>query len=46
MGISPNVIDYDTVYKYIVMDKMDSHLMDVISKQEGILSNSQQKQII
>lgn len=45
-GISPNVIDIDTVSKYIVMDKLDTHLYDVLVKQNGILTRTQQKQII
>jgi tRNA A-37 threonylcarbamoyl transferase component Bud32 len=45
-GVSPNIIDYDTVSKYIVMDKMDRHLTDIINKQEGLLTKIQQKQII
>ncbi len=45
-GVSPNIIDIDTVSKYIVMDKMDKHLIDIIQKQEGLLSKAHQKQII
>lgn len=45
-GISPNVIDVDTVSKYIVMEKMDKHLIDVMKKQKGTLSKSQQQQIV
>lgn len=44
-GVSPNVIDIDTVSKYIVMEKMDGHLLDKIRKQ-GCLTRSQQRQII
>ena len=46
LGASPNVIDIDTVSKYIVMEKMDKHLVDLIKQQEGSLSKQQQKQII
>jgi predicted Ser/Thr protein kinase len=46
VGASPDVVDYDTVSKYIVMQKMDHHLLEVITKQGGVLSKSQQKQII
>lgn len=46
LGAAPNVIEIDTVSKYIVMDKMENHLVDVISKQEGTLTKKQQKQII
>jgi tRNA A-37 threonylcarbamoyl transferase component Bud32 len=45
-GISPNIIDTDTVSKHIVMDKMDKHLLETIKKQEGNLSKTHQKQII
>ena len=44
-GVSPNIIDIDTVSKYIVMEKMDGHLLDKIKKQ-GDMSRSQQRQII
>ena len=44
-GVSPNVIDIDTVSKYIVMEKMDGHLLDKIKKQGG-LTRTQQRQII
>ena len=45
VGASPNVIDIDTVSKYIVMEKMDSHLYDKIKEQKYV-SREQQKQII
>ena len=44
-GASPNVIDIDTVSKYIIMDKMDTHLVDTM-KEQGPLTKLQQKQII
>lgn len=46
VGASPNVIDRDTVSKYIVMEKMDRHLTDVMKSQSGDLTTYQQKQII
>jgi len=46
LGASPNVIDRDTVSKYIVMEKMDRHLVDVMKSQSGDLTTHQQKQII
>jgi tRNA A-37 threonylcarbamoyl transferase component Bud32 len=46
LGASPNVIDIDTVSKYIVMDKMDRHLLDIMNEQGGTLTKHQQKQII
>lgn len=45
-GIAPKVIDIDTVSKYIVMEKMDKHLVDVMKEQNGDLTEEQQKQII
>lgn len=45
-GISPRAYDYDTVSKYIVMEKMDGHLIDLIAKQKGILHKYQQKRIV
>jgi tRNA A-37 threonylcarbamoyl transferase component Bud32 len=45
-GISPKIIDYDTVGKYIVMEKMDKHLKDILETQNGLLSLTQQKQLI
>ena len=43
VGISPNVIDIDTVSKYIVMEKMDKHLVDLMKQQQGELTKQQQK---
>jgi len=45
-GIAPKVIEIDTVSKYIVMEKMDKHLVDVMKEQNGNLTEDQQKQII
>jgi len=45
-GISPKIIEIDTVSKYIVMEKLDTHLLDVIKKQKKDITKSQQKQII
>lgn len=42
-GIAPKVHDYDVVSKYIVMEKMDSHLYDIIRKKG--LSKKHQKRI-
>ena len=44
--ISPKVIDVDTVSNYIVMEKMDEHLFDLMKKQKGDLTESQQKQLM
>ena len=45
-GIAPRVVEYDSVSKYIVMEKMDIHLIDLIKKQKGTLLRNQQLQII
>ena len=45
-GISPKVIEIDTVSKTIIMEKMDTHLTDIMTQQNGDLTLSQQKQII
>lgn len=44
--ISPKIIEIDTVSKYIVMEKLDEHLYDVIKKQNGNIKKSDQKQLI
>lgn len=45
-GIAPRVVEYDSVSKYIVMEKMEFHLVDLMKKQKGSLLRSQQLQII
>ncbi|MCP3686725.1 MAG: hypothetical protein GY861_29150, partial [bacterium] len=40
MGVSPRVVDVDTVSKYIVMEKLDRHLYDVLKKNKGIMSQN------
>jgi predicted Ser/Thr protein kinase len=45
VGAAPNILDVDTVSKYIVMERMDSHLLDRI-KVQGFVTKEQQKQII
>jgi hypothetical protein len=45
-GISPSVYETDSVLKYIVMEKMDCHLKDVMKKQNGNLTKNQQISII
>jgi tRNA A-37 threonylcarbamoyl transferase component Bud32 len=44
--ICPKIIDIDTVSKFIVMEKLDKHLFEVIKEQKGILTVDQQKQLI
>jgi tRNA A-37 threonylcarbamoyl transferase component Bud32 len=45
-GISPKVIEIDTVKKTIVMEKLDIHLIDLIKEQNGDLKIYQQRDII
>jgi tRNA A-37 threonylcarbamoyl transferase component Bud32 len=45
-GIAPEVIDYDTVLNYIVMEKMDYHLKELLKKQKGKLTKHQQLEIV
>jgi predicted Ser/Thr protein kinase len=45
--ISPQVYDYDTVSKYILMEKMDEHFFNLVkNKQKGRIFKFQQKRII
>lgn len=44
-SVSPHVYDYDTVSKYIVMEKMDKHLYEEI-KRRGSLSKKHQERIL
>lgn len=45
-GAAPDIIDIDTVSKYIVMEKLNNHLWDIIIKNNGLLSKYYQKQLI
>ena len=44
-GIAPRVYDYDTVSKYIVMERMDRHLYEDIKK-KGVLTKKNQERIL
>ena len=44
--ISPEIIEIDTVSKYIVMEKLDKHLYDIMKKHNGNITKTDQKQII
>jgi len=46
VGVAPNVIDVNEEEKFIVMDRMSKHLLDVMKTQDGELTKEQQKQII
>jgi predicted Ser/Thr protein kinase len=45
VGVAPKVYNYDTVSKYIVMERMDRHLLDDIRK-KGYLTKKQQERIL
>ena len=45
-GLSPRVIDCDTIAKTMTMEKMDYDLVDLIQKQKGKLTKKQQEEII
>ena len=44
-GICPKVIDIDLENNFIVMEKLEIHLYEVMKKQNGIITKSQQQQI-
>jgi tRNA A-37 threonylcarbamoyl transferase component Bud32 len=45
-GISPKIKEVDTVLNFIIMEKMDGHLHEIMKKQDGNLTKSQQINII
>lgn len=45
-GISPKIRDYDTVSKYIVMDLLDKHILEVLDAQQWTLTEPQQNAIL
>jgi tRNA A-37 threonylcarbamoyl transferase component Bud32 len=45
-GVAPEVIEVDAMFNYIVMKKMDVHLIDLMKKQNGELTKTQQNDII
>jgi predicted Ser/Thr protein kinase len=45
-GISPTIIEYDTVFNYIVMEKLDHNLLDIMKAQNKELTKTQQNQLI
>lgn len=46
LSIAPKIYEVDLVNNYIIMEKMDCHLVDIMKKQNGDLTEIQQKQII
>lgn len=45
-GVAPKVYDCDTVGKWILMEKMDSHLYEQLNKEKGSLSKKHQERLI
>jgi hypothetical protein len=45
VGVTPHVYDFDTVSKYIVMDRMDRHLYEEV-KRRGSLTKRYQERIL
>lgn len=45
-GIAPQITDVNTDTKYIVMQKLDTHLVSKMEKQQGCMTQGQQKQVI
>lgn len=45
-GVAPRVYDYDTVGKWILMEKMDRHLYEQIDEAKGVLSKKDQERLV
>ena len=45
-GIAPRVLDVNTVLKYIVMEKLDIQLIDIITKRRGVLNQTVLNQLL
>jgi tRNA A-37 threonylcarbamoyl transferase component Bud32 len=45
-AISPRIVDYDTEQKFIVMEKMDCHLVQLIQANNGVLTEGFQDQLL
>lgn len=45
-NLSPKIIDVDTKNKFIVMEKMDYHLLDEININGGLLTEKRQKELV
>lgn len=46
IGVSPNIIEYNLDNKFIVMEKLDETLLDILQTQRGKLTIRQQKRIL
>tara|TARA_Y100001970_G_C14172827_1_gene825151 strand:+ start:640 stop:1395 length:756 start_codon:yes stop_codon:yes gene_type:complete len=45
-GISPKIIDYNYDYKYVIMEKLDETLFDILKENKGGLDEKYQQMII
>jgi tRNA A-37 threonylcarbamoyl transferase component Bud32 len=45
-GVAPRVISIDTVQKFIVMEELDMQLITLLTKTKGVLTKSQQLEIV
>ncbi len=45
-GIAPKIIEYNPVEKYIVMERLDKTLVELLKEQKNVLTKSQQEKII
>lgn len=45
-GAAPSVYEINPIYNYIIMDKMDEHLIDIMKNQNGNLTKTQQNDVI
>lgn len=44
-GIAPRVYEYNTVEKWIIMEKMDCHFYEIIKKKKGIITKKHQERL-
>ena len=46
VGVAPRVYEYDTIGKWILMEKMDKHLYDQLEEKKGVLHKKQQLRLL
>lgn len=46
VGVAPRVYDYDTVGKWILMEKMDGHLFEKIKEDKGVVKKRDQQRLL
>ena len=46
MGVSPSIIEYNLDNKFIVMEKLEKTLLDILKRQKGKLTIKQQRRIM